>query len=186
MNSFEEIQSKWNEQAKIRPPKDGFESLMKEIEKIKNKQKITNVVLFATVLVLVGFFFYISGYNNRQVILGLSLMIGSLIVRIIIELLSIKKLQRINRSKENTLFKQELTKYYNQRRIVHIVITPLIVLLYAIGFIILLPLFKANLSAGFYTYILISSIVLLVVFGFFIGRQLKNELADLRFLKDSD
>lgn len=186
MNSFEEIQSKWNKQDKIKAPKDGFRLLMKKIEEIKNKQRITNGVLLATVLVLVGFFFYIAGYNNHQVILGLSLMIGSLIIRVIIELLSIKKLQRINRSKDNTLFKKELTKYYNKRRIVHIVITPLIVLFYAIGFLILLPLFKANLSTGFYAYILISSIVLLFVFSLFIGKQIKTELTDLKLLKDSD
>ncbi len=185
MNSFEEIQSKWNDQDKIKAPKDGFKSLMKRIEEIKNKQKITNGVLLATVLVLGGFFFYIAGYNNHQVILGLSLMIGSLIIRVVIELLSIKKLQRINRSIDNTLFKQELTKYYNKRRIIHIVITPLIVLFYAIGFVILLPLFKVNLSAGFYTYILASSVLTLLILGLFIAKQIKKELEDLRILKDS-
>jgi hypothetical protein len=58
--------------------------------------------------------------------------------------------------------------------------------LYGIGFLILLPLFKANLSSGFYTYIVVSSIVVLLVLGLFIGKQMNKELMELRALKDQE
>ncbi|MFD2587986.1 hypothetical protein ACFSQJ_13655 [Croceitalea marina] len=186
MNSFDEIQSKWNKQEEIRPPKEGFQILVQEIAKIKNKQKITNCVLFGTCLVLLGFFFYISGYNNKQVILGLALMTGSLVVRIIIEILSIKKIKKVNRGRNSRIFKKELLKYYSERRIVHFVVTPVIVILYGIGFVVLLPLFEASLSTGFYNYIVVSSIVISLVLGLFIAKQIKKELEDLKVLKDSE
>lgn len=186
MDSFKKIQSKWEKQAEITIPENGFEVMLNKIKAIKNKQKITNIVLGITALVLIGFFFYISGYNNNQVVLGLSLMIGGLITRIVIELLSIKRLKKLNTSANNAVFRQGLIKYYSQRRIVHLVLTPIIIVLYIIGFIILLPLFKANLSTGFYTYIVVSSIVVLLVLGLFIGRQIKKELMELRVLKDQE
>lgn len=186
MDSFKKIQSEWEKQAEIVIPENGFETILSKIKAIKNKQKITNVVLGITVLILIGFFFYISGYNNNQVVLGLSLMIGGLITRIIIEILSIRRLKKLNRSKNNRVFRQDLIAYYSQRKIVHLVITPLIVLSYSIGFIILLPLFKANLSSGFYTYVVVSSTVVFLVLGIFISRQINNELVELRTLKDRE
>jgi preprotein translocase subunit Sec61beta len=186
MNSFEEIKSEWGKQDEIIVPENSFEALLSKIKNIKKKQKITNVVLAITVFVLIAFFFYISGYKNNQVVLGLSLMIGGLVTRIVIEFLSIRYLKKLNTSKNNAVFKQGLIKYYSQRRIVHLVLTPIIVVLYAIGFIILLPLFKANLTSGFYTYIVVSSIVVLLVLGLFIGKQIKKELKELRVLKDRE
>ena len=186
MDSFKKIQSEWEKQDEIIAPENSFESLISKIKSIKNKQKITNVVLTTTVLVLIAFFFYVSGYKNNQVVLGLSLMIGGLITRIVIELLSIKQLKKLNTSENNAVFKQGLIKYYSQRRIVHFVLTPIIVVLYVIGFMILLPLFKANLTSGFYTYIVVSSIVVLLVLGLFIGKQINKELMELRALKNQE
>lgn len=183
MDSFKKIQTEWEKQAEIRVPENSFDTLLSKIKAIKNKQKITNGVLTTTVLILIVFFFYISGYKNNQILFGLSLMVGGLIARIVIELLSIKHLRKLNASENNRVFKQGLIKYYSQRRIVHLILTPIIVVLYCIGFMILLPLFKANLTSGFYTYIVVSSIAVLLVLGLFIGKQIKNELINLKDLK---
>jgi hypothetical protein len=113
MNSFEEIKSEWGKQDEIIVPENSFEALLSKIKTIKKKQKITNMVLTTTVLVLITFFFYISGYKNNQVVLGLSLMIGGLMTRIVIELLSIKQLKKLNSSANNKVFKQGLIKYYS-------------------------------------------------------------------------
>jgi hypothetical protein len=46
-----------------------------------------------------------------------------------------------------------------------------------------LPFFKRDLSAGFYTYVVISGIVVLSFFAWFIFKQVKKEMQLLTFLK---
>lgn len=64
MNNFEELQSNWKNQPEIEATEKGFESLLNGLSAIKNKQRITNVVLGSTIIILLGFFFYIAGYGN--------------------------------------------------------------------------------------------------------------------------
>lgn len=186
MISFEDLQSQWDNQSKIEPSKDGFNKVLNKVRAIRKKQKITNVVLTTTILVLGYFFFYISGYKNSQVILGLALMIGSLVIRVVIEFYSIRKLKNINRLIDFGQFRKKMIQYYQERVKVHFIMTPIITGLYIIGFAILLPLFKASLSKGFYTYIIVSSIVVLLVLGTFITKQIRKELSELRLLKNME
>jgi hypothetical protein len=184
MNSFEELESNWKNQPEILATEKGFQEVLNGLRKIKNKQRITNVVLGITAIILVVFFFYISGYGNQQVILGISLMVGSLLVRILLEVLSIRKLKKMNSVVHSMDFRKDLIGYYKGRKSVHFVWTPLLILTYVTGFLILLPLFKANLSSGFYTYIIVSSMVLLIVLSIFIVKQIRTEMNNLKRLQE--
>lgn len=184
MNSFEELESNWKNQPEIQVTEKGFQEVLNGLRKIKNKQRITNVVLGITAIILIVFFFYISGYGNKQVILGISLMVGSLLVRILLEVLSIRKLKKMNAVAHSMDFRKDLIGYYKGRKFVHFVWTPLLILTYVAGFLILLPLFKANLSSGFYTYIIISSMVLLIVLSIFIAKQIRTEMNNLKRLQE--
>jgi len=183
MNNFEELKSNWKNQPKVEATEHGFKELLRGIKRVKNKQKITNVILAITAIILIFFFIYISGYKNNQVILGLSLMVGVLLIRMLLEVLSIKQLGQMNALSNHSDYKNDLINYYKRRKNVHFIWTPLIILGYAVGFLILLPLFKANLSSGFYNYIIASSIVLLVVLGGFIAKQIQKEMHELRRLQ---
>lgn len=185
MDNFEELQSNWKNQPEIEATEKGFQSLLNGLSAIKNKQRITYLVLGSTIIILIGFFFYIAGYSNQQVVLGITFMIGSLLIRILLEVLSIRNLNKMNMVSQQTDFRNDLLAYYKNRKLVHFLWTPIIITCYVIGFIILLPLFKANLSAGFYTYIIISSIVLLIFFSVFIAKQIRNEIKELKRLKSA-
>lgn len=184
MNNFEELQSNWKNQETDKATETGFNEVLRGAKRIKNKQRITNIILGITVAILISFFIYISGYKNNQVILGLSLMVGTLIMRMLLEILSIKKLKQMNSLLDHKAYKQELICYYEQRKNVHFIWTPLIVLGYVAGFFILLPLFKANLSSGFYSYIIVSGIISLIVLTVFIAKQIQNEMQEIRRLKE--
>jgi hypothetical protein len=80
-------------------------------------------------------------------------------------------------------FKQQMIGYYEKRKKVHFIATPIIILIYCFGFVLLLPAFKESLSVGFYNYIVVSSIVLFVVLSLFIAREVKRELLGLRELQ---
>tara|TARA_R110002051_G_scaffold73135_2_gene132706 strand:+ start:5196 stop:5756 length:561 start_codon:yes stop_codon:yes gene_type:complete len=186
MNNFEDLQNKWQNQSRVSATEDGFQSLLKSVRSIERKQKTGNIVLMLTIVILVSFLVYVSGYKNVTFLQGIGLMIGSLVARIAIELYSLKKLRRIDFNKNTSTFKEDLTKYYSLRKYTHYLITPLAIGVYTVGFIILLPLLKASLSSGFYLYILFSAVVFLLVFCVFIYKQIKIELNKLKELDTMD
>lgn len=183
MTAFEDLKSQWGNQSKVKIPKDGVKQILKKIEFVKKKQRITNSVLALTGLVLITFFFYISAYKSQPVMIGLLMMISALAVRIGLELSSLRSLKSMDVSTTAEKFKQQMIDYYKGRTKVHFIGTPIIILSYCIGFVLLLPAFKENLSLGFYNYIIISSIVLLFVLCLFIAREVKKELSVLNELK---
>lgn len=183
MKKFEDLKFQWENQPDIETPKDGAKLIVKRVNSIKKKQRITNIILGITTVILISFFFYISAYNNLIVAAALLLMVSSLLIRMIIEYISMHKLKQINRTVGVVDFKKNLVDYYKKRINTHYVITPIIVILYIIGFLILLPFFKENLSSGFYTYILVSSVVVLIVLGLFIRKQIQKELLILKDLQ---
>ena len=184
MTTFKDLKSQWENQPEHHIPKDGSELIVQKMNTIKRKQGITNNVLFVTILILVGFFLYIEAYKNTTVTLALLLMMGSLLVRIFVEYLSIQKLKAIDVTKNSSVFNEDMIVYYKRRIRTHYITTPIIMILYSIGFIILMPFFKESLSSGFYTYICMSAIIVLVVMVFFIGKQIKKELSILRGIQD--
>ncbi|GAB5473235.1 MAG: hypothetical protein Mars2KO_13340 [Maribacter sp.] len=184
MKTFKDLQTQWKNQEEVQVPENGAERIMTTLTDIKRKQRLTNGILLTTAVVLICFFFYVSAFKFQTVLIGLLLMIGSLFFRIVLELLSLKKLRSMDPLNRAVEYKRQMIRYYDRRRIIHLVITPLIILTYCVGFWLLLPAFKSSLSAGFYQYIVWSSVVVLLILGFFIGRQIQEELKVLRGLKE--
>ncbi len=183
MTTFEDLKSQWKKQPVAETPENGSKQIVDKVALIRKKQNIANIVLMATAAVLIFFFFYVSAYKSQKPMIGLSLMIGAIATRIGLEILSIRSLKNMNVAKATELFTKQMIGYYNKRVKIHFIITPIIVIIYCIGFIMLLPSFKESLSSGFYTYIKVSSIVMLVVLSVFIAKQIKNELEVLKELK---
>ena len=184
MTEFKDLKSKWEQQPKVEIPSNGLEDIIKKINRLKHKQRIGNIVLLTTALILTVFFFYINAYSNALVTFALFLMIGSLLIRVFLEYLSIKKLNQLDVTSTTSTFTTNMALYYRGRIKIHYIITPVILLFYCIGFIILMPFFKSSLSDGFYTYIVVSSIVILLIMVFFIGKQIQKEMKILKQIKD--
>ncbi len=187
MNNFEELENVWKGQSVTSPTEKEFGLLKQGIAAIEKKQYITNIILTITIVVLIAFALYVSGYTNPTFLIGISLMVVSLIVRIAIEIMSIARLRKIGILKHFLDFKEEIMAYYKNRKKVHYIITPICLLAYTLGFTILLPLFEKSLSYGFYLYIVGSYIIFLIVFSLFIFRQIRKELLKLKVLQaDAD
>lgn len=182
MKTFDDLKNHWKEQSQPEIPKDGANTIIKKIDFIRRKQRITNGVLLTTTIILIVFFFYIEAYNHSIVSIGLLLMIGTLLLRVSIEYFSIKKLKQLDVTKDAVAFKTDMITYYSSRLKTHYIVTPGIIFLYAIGFYLLLPGFKESLSKGFYTYVWVSAIVILFILGFFIAREIRKELKTLKQL----
>lgn len=183
MKTFKDLQTQWKNQDEVQAPEKGAERIMTTLTDIKRKQRLTNGILTITALVLIVFFFYVSAFKFQTVWIGLLLMIGALFLRIVLELVSLRRLRTMDPLNKASEYKRQMIRYYDRRRIIHLVVTPLIIMTYGFGFWLLLPSFKSSLSTGFYQYIVWSSLGVLLVLGILIGRQIKEELKVLKGLK---
>lgn len=183
MNDFDEITKNWKEQPVQKPTEKNFMQLKDKIGQVTKGQRIANVVLVSTVIILIIFFFYVGAINHKEVALAISTMIIALVIRVLLEIFSIKGLKNLSASWDIQKFKQQLQKYYKRRILVHTVLTPVLLTLYCFAFWTLMPVFKANLSEWLYNYVFWSSLVLLPVFIIFFYVQIRKELFILRDLK---
>ncbi len=153
------------------------------ISKAKNQRKrqYMSIVIMAitTVSVLIyAFYFAFSDWNSFN--LGLTLMISSLSLRIIIELLSLHRKEKKMVSLTQRAYYAYLKSYFKIRTLVHYIATPICMLVYIYGFYLLLPYLKQYLSEGFYNYILISGVISFVVISSII---VKSTIKEQRFLR---
>ncbi len=186
MKTFEDIQSQWERMGEPKMPKDGARLVMEKIKTLKRKQRIASTVLTVTVAILLFFFFYITAYRSTPTMIGLLMMMGALVVRIVLEVLSTKNLGKLNMGHETTKFNKGLIKHFTRRKWIHFLITPLAFVIYIAGFVMLLPAFKENLSPGFYTYIVVSSIVVLTFLAGFISYHIYKEHLILKSFKTTE
>jgi hypothetical protein len=184
MCDFEQLKNNWKQQPIQQPSEANFERLKLGIKGVAKKQRMTNVILLSTAAVLIVFFFYIGAMNKKDVALALGAMIAVLVIRVMVELFSRIHLNNLSTVVSIKGFKGKLENYYKGRIWVHAVMTPVLLAIYSYAFWTLLPDFKASLSQGFYTYIVWSSLVLLVFFSFFIYFQIRKEIKVLKELKD--
>ncbi|HZK08626.1 MAG TPA: hypothetical protein VFC92_10545 [Bacteroidales bacterium] len=182
MTNFYNIKQEWASR-EFSEPEKSYKSIIEKTRKIQTRQIISQVVLSVTAIILIGFFFYVSAYTNSRATLGLLLMIGSLLLRIIIEIKYKLDDKKIDFSQSAKVLHQKLVHYHKIRLAVNYILSPILFATYIIGFVLLLPVFKANLSEGFYTYVQWSSFLIFVFLALFICYQIRKELRELRYLK---
>ncbi|NSL86182.1 hypothetical protein ECE50_005045 [Chitinophaga sp. Mgbs1] len=184
MERFENLEDIWNSQPQP-PALSAADIELKarvQAKAIKAKHRWTIIIISVTVLVLAAYFIRIAAYSDRILFTGLGIMITMLLLRIIMEYRSIRKLNTLSAETSFTEYADKLQAFYQWRKKIHLVLTPIVYGLYIAGFILLLPVFKAAFSTGFFWYILISGTAFFVVFGFFMARQIKKELTILALL----
>ena len=189
MEKFKELQSIWNQQAVNQPKLDTEEIKTKSFQKIKaQKLKHFWTIGILSTLIFVLILFYKLIYNNEitSEIKGLELMILVIVIRIILEIVSAILFQKIDFTTSFKNHTDQLVTYYKFRKTIHFIFTPIIYLLYIVGFYLLLPLFKTNLSHGFYLYVIVSGIVFLTLFSLQLFRIIRKDLNDLKYLQNAD
>ena len=107
-----------------------------------------------------------------------------LVLRIILEINSAHKFRKIKPDLSLIIYSKKIKEFYEWRKKIHLILTPIIYISYFAGFTMLLPTFKTNLSYGFFIYCLISGYGFFIIFGYFIIRQIKKELKLIEFLKE--
>ncbi|MEL1253094.1 hypothetical protein AAEO57_04865 [Flavobacterium sp. DGU38] len=187
MKTFEELQNIWDHQTEsdIKPT---VTEIIKKAEahtkKIKRSHFWTKVILSLTSLILISYFIWVGAYRQTLFGFGLCIMITMLLVRIALEWRSAKKLENLKTDVNLIEYSKLAHQFYEWRKKIHYIFTPVIYLAYVVGFTLLLPVFKDNFSRGFYLYILSSGYVFLLIFALLMIRIIKKEIKILNFLKN--
>lgn len=189
MEAFDELQNLWTRQPDA-SSKTSASALMKKgeahLKKVRAGHWGTIVIISALIVVLIGYFIRMKAYQLNGLSTGLTLMILVMIARVTLEVMSANRFGSIKPDNSLAEFSTKMQGYYAWRKKIHTIFIPLIYLLYAVGFTLLLPAFKASLSWGMYLYCVISGYGFLTAFAFFLIRVLRKEMRLLEFLKALD
>lgn len=181
---FKDIQNTWQQQSGKTTTIPDFKPAQQKLQKLRKEQRITQLILGITGIVLIAFFFYISAYKYNGTLLGMSLLIGVIVIRVWIEIQSRQKLRKINVLLTLEEFKTQLISYYEKRKILAFRIIPPLLIIYNIGVGIMMYYFYQYLSRGFFYYIVISYVVSFVILFYFIRKGVLNELSILKTLQE--
>ncbi|MBF4983631.1 hypothetical protein FNJ87_04575 [Nonlabens mediterrranea] len=158
-------------------------SIIAKANQQRRKQNIGLIVMGITVLILIAYatLYLPSSFNSFS--LGLTLMVASMLVRIIIEMYS--KLQKASKlaSMDAKTYKLYLKRYYKWRMKINYILTPVCFAIYCYGLYLLFPYFKNEFSNGFYIYLIVSAVISLIVIGAIIINQIIKETRFLKLLQ---
>src|SRR5690554_2347495 len=142
MNNFDQIQELWVGQSDTNTPvqaADIIQKTEKHLKKIKRGHIWTVTILVVVVTVLVAYFAWLSLSRWSLFTTGLSLMIGMLVWRISLELISVRRFSKIKPDDSFLEYSDKIATFYTWRKKIHLVQTPIIYLSYIAGFLMLFP-----------------------------------------------
>lgn len=146
----------------------------------RNGQKTTIVILALTAIILIAYAISCLPNQWNSFSSGLIMMIASIIIRVFLEVITSYRKESKLVSMDNKTYYTYLKKYYTTRLLINYIITPICFISYLYGFYLLLPYFKKQFSQGFYTYIIVSGVVSLLVIAVVI---IKSVVKEHQFLK---
>ena len=191
MSDFNEMKNIWD-QAKSEQVGQAMDTdlLIQKAKSAKNESKndhiMTILILSATVAVLSFFFLKIAPVKESLSLIAATLMIGSLLVRIIVEAVSLSKAMKLAFTENVQQLIHNMNAYYKLRVRIHGNLTYIIIALYMIGFYMLMPEFNLYLSEGMMWYINTSFPIIAVVLFFVIRKGVRKELKTLQQFSSMD
>lgn len=186
-DKFEQLKNTWKEARKEQPSIDSsamLRTILKNHASSKRAHLMNVLILFITVLGLTAFFYFVAPMQETLSRVGIGLMVGGLIVRIIIELVSHQKARQIDYSTNSSLSAKQAQEFFAYRKKIHGPVTFIIVALYTIGFYSLTPEFS-NYFSPLWMWIIDGSYLLIGVLLFLgIRKGIVREIRDLKRIGD--
>lgn len=173
----------WSQQPES-PNKFGAQDIINKAKKQRKGQYLSAIIMSITVLIVICYALYFASGQWNNFTIGLALMIGSLMFRILLELISIIKKEKKLVSLSHQNFKNYLQQHYRKRLVVNYVISPICFGIYTYGLYLLFPYFKREFSSGFYNYLIISGVLSLLFVLIIIVRSIIKEHRFLNALID--
>lgn len=182
------LKSGWKSTASTIPTPQSVPDLIEEAKKL-NRQSIkfqqnTLLILSSTFLMMCYFLLFQFGFLERLSHVGVGLMLGFFLLRILLELYSLsqsKKKESIQSALENL----DLEKRYLQLRLwTHGFFTYLTLGGYTLGFMLLLPEFSDHISAFWMAAMVCSYFIPGIILTLLIRKNVLREIRELRQVVD--
>ena len=184
-NPFEELQDSWKKSGQdINTDQQKIDEVISSAESKQKSNKLfyygNIAVLSVTVLVLIIVWQRWMPFRELLSKIGIGIMIGSLVLRIIIEIFSTVKSRSINLLDTTVSANQERIKYYKFRKNVNGPVTITLVTTYLIGLFLILP----EMNNYFSTWLIVAAMAAFLVSGLFIiykvRQSIRQEMENLR------
>ena len=145
------LKSQWDKAKTSSEPKelntsDIIASANKKMKSVVYSHYGNILILTLTAIMISYFFYYITPFEQLLSRIGVTMMIGGLLIRITIECFSVFKSKKIDLSETAAKANLETVKFYAYRKKIHGPITIIILISYTIGFYILTPEFSDHLT----------------------------------------
>ncbi|MEQ8242387.1 hypothetical protein [Fulvivirga sp.] len=141
-------------------------------------------VLVVTLVGICLFFVYVAPLQETLSHIGMTLMIGGLVLRILIEFHSIYSSTKIDLSDTAFAVNKSYMSFYTYRKKIHGSVTIGILIAYTVGFYILLPEFGNYFTQAQLILLALSYLVAAAIFGYSIKIAIRKEVKLLKSLFD--
>jgi len=181
-DNFDHLKNSWKAAKKAHQTTESrlmLQVVINNHNKSKRAHLMNSLILGFVVIGLAAFFYFLAPMQETLSRTGIGLMIGGLIVRIIIELVSHQKARGINYGATSTESTIQAQKFYTYRKKIHGPITISIIALYTMGFYALTPEFSRYFSTYWMWMIDGSYLVIGTVLFFVIRKGVVQEMRDL-------
>jgi len=185
-NTFEDFQTGWNKSKEtMHPNPTKLDDLISSAKSRKKSNLVFHygnvVVLLFTAMVLIIVWRLWMPFQEVISIIGISIMIGGLFLRIVLELVSAIRSGKINLVDNTRENNNEMIRFYQFRKAMHGPVTISIVIAYLAGFAMVLPELSKYVSS---LLLVIFTTAFLLSGGFIIYKvrqSIKKEMDNLRF-----
>jgi hypothetical protein len=181
---IDDIKNMWLDARKINESQTA--DIGQIIAMAENKKKstvkaygVTILILMITLTLLLAYFKYAANFRQSFSLIGTGLMLGSLALRILIELVSIYLSNKIKLGERTLITNNASLRFYNFRKKIHNPITIIFIALYSTGFYMLTPEFSGYFSLPMMILIDTSYIILAMIFIWFVRKAIRKEMQDL-------
>lgn len=145
------------------------------------KMHVLNILVLTITLIGISVFFvYVAKFNQLMSHIGVALMVGGLVLRILIEIFSIYYSGKINMSESALHANESFIRFYNFRKVIHGPVTITILALYTIGFYLLTPEFSLYFNTTMIVLIDLSYIIGAAIVSQFIINAIRKEFNYLK------
>ncbi|TSE11339.1 MULTISPECIES: hypothetical protein [Aquimarina] len=183
-NEFDELQNKWQKGKK--DIENNTEIINETLAAITTKKNSSvqfhygNIaVLSVTLIGIAAFFYFLAPVQEILSRIGVVLMIGGLLTRIVIECISVSKSKKIDIIDNVLKTTNNTIAFYKFRKQIHGPVTIIILALYTIGFYMITPEFSLYFSTWKMILIDVSYIIGAIIFISFIRKSIKKEIKTL-------
>ncbi|WP_271766281.1 hypothetical protein [Aquimarina algiphila] len=183
-NEFDELQNKWQKGKK--DIENNTEIINETLAAITTKKNSSvqfhygNIaVLSVTLIGIAAFFYFLAPVQEILSRIGVVLMLGGLLTRIVIECISVSKSKKIDVIDNVLKTTNNTIAFYKFRKQIHGPVTIIILALYTIGFYMITPEFSLYFSTWKMILIDVSYIIGAIIFISFIRKSIKKEIKTL-------